>query len=94
MIHVKKNKLKPNRIMKRSVLTLAVLLLFGVTLSVTSCRDQKKNDNKVEQALDDAGDAVDNAADATGDALDDAGDAVKDAADDTKDAIKDATDNN
>ncbi|MEO8934479.1 MAG: hypothetical protein ABI295_09225 [Xanthomarina sp.] len=64
--------------MKRVVFLL--VLLISLSTVITSCRDEKKADNKVEKAIDKAGDNIK-------DAADDVGDAVKDAADDVGDAL-------
>lgn len=69
--------------MKRTFVMLMMLAAFGTAFTTTSCRNEKKdNDNKIEKAADDVGDAIDNAADDVGDAVDDVGDAVDDATDD------------
>lgn len=49
-------------------------LLFALSLSTTSCRDQKTTGEKIEDAADDASDALEDAADDVGDAIDDATD--------------------
>ncbi|WP_452218691.1 hypothetical protein [Lacinutrix undariae] len=66
--------------MKKIFLTFA--LLFTITTVFTSCRDQKKTpQEKVEDTVDDAGDAIEDAADDVEDAVDDAADDVEDAVD-------------
>lgn len=74
--------------MKKSFLMFAMLFVFGTVFTVTSCRDQKKNDNKVEKAMDDTGDAIDKAVDKTGDAIDKAADKTGEAVDKAADTVK------
>ncbi|WP_179006976.1 hypothetical protein [Winogradskyella forsetii] len=46
------------------------IALFSLSLMTTSCREQKSTEDKVEDAVDDAGDAIEDAADDVGDAID------------------------
>lgn len=48
--------------------------LMAAPLAMTGCED----DNSVEEAVDDTGDAIDDAADDAGDAIDDAADEIDD----------------
>ena len=50
---------------------LAMVLLFSLSATVTSCREKKSTSEKIEDAIDDAGDAIEDAADDVEDALDD-----------------------
>ncbi len=61
--------------MKKFILVFA--LLFSLSATFTSCRDQKSTGDKIEEAAEDTGDAIE-------DAADDVGDAVEDVADDNK----------
>ncbi|MUU77137.1 hypothetical protein [Winogradskyella endarachnes] len=53
------------------------IALFSLSLLTTSCREQKTTEEKIEEAVDDTGDAIE-------DAVDDVSDEVEDAVDDTK----------
>jgi PBP1b-binding outer membrane lipoprotein LpoB len=53
---------------------------------MTGCED-----NNMEDAADEVGDAVENAADSVGDTIGNAADSVEDATEDAADSIKDAT---
>ncbi|MFL0352563.1 hypothetical protein [Xanthomarina sp. GH4-25] len=64
--------------MKRILLIFA--LLFSFSTVFTSCRDEKKADEQIEETMDEVGDDVE-------DAAEDVGDAVEDAADDVEDAF-------
>jgi hypothetical protein len=59
--------------------TLILLMILSLT-ALNSCRE-KTNEEKVEDAIEETGDAVEDAVDETGDALDDAADEVEDAVD-------------
>ena len=76
--------------MKKVVLRIALVAVLG--LSFTSCRETKAEsaEDKVEEAMDDAGNAIDEAGDAIEDAVDDAGDALEEAGDAVEDAVDDA----
>jgi len=63
--------------MKKLFVMVAMLLFVGTAFSLTSCRNQKK-DNKVENAMDNAKDAVDTAAQNTKDAVKKGSDKLKD----------------
>ena len=48
--------------MRNNMLTLAVLFTFGTAITTfTSCRDTKSTGDKIEDAADDVGDAVEDA---------------------------------
>lgn len=76
-------------IMKKTFLTLglATALVFGFT----SCTEKKQD--KAEDKMEDAGDAIEDAADDTGDAIEDAADDTGDAMEDTADDVKDEVEN-
>lgn len=63
-------------------LTFLFIALFSLSLITTSCREQKSNEDKVEDAIDDAGDAIEDAADDVKDAAEDVADDIEDAVDD------------
>ncbi len=63
--------------------TYLFIALFSLSLFTTSCREQKSTEEKIEEAVDD-----------TGDAIEDAADDVKDAAEDVADDVEDAVDDN
>ena len=59
------------------------LILFSLSAVITSCREEKTPDEKVEQALDEVGEE-----------LEEASDDVKDAAEDLKDEIEEVKEEN
>ncbi|RZT00039.1 hypothetical protein [Aquimarina brevivitae] len=59
--------------MKKSLITL-LLVLFTVSLTTISCREQKSTGEKVEEAAEDAADDMEDAAEEVGDAVEDATD--------------------
>ncbi|WP_138434011.1 YtxH domain-containing protein [Winogradskyella algicola] len=67
--------------MKR--LSYLFLALFSLSVFITSCREQKTPDEKVEHALDEVSDE-----------LEEASDDVKDAAEDLKDEIEEVKEEN
>ncbi|OMP30723.1 MULTISPECIES: hypothetical protein [Mangrovimonas] len=50
---------------------LAIVLLFSLSATVTSCREKKSTSEKIEDAIDDAGDAIEDAADDVKDEVED-----------------------
>ncbi len=61
--------------MKRTMYFLMLLFVTSTSLvSLSSCRDTKSTEEKMEDAVDDTGDAIEDAVDDTGDAIDDATD--------------------
>jgi hypothetical protein len=65
--------------MKRILLIFAFLFSFATVF--TSCRDEKKADEQIEETMDEVGDDVEEAADDVGDGIEDAADEVEDAVD-------------
>ena len=53
-------------------LTYLFIALFSLSLLTTSCRDQKTTEEKVEETVEDTGDAIEEAADDVGDEVEDA----------------------
>ena len=78
--------------MKKSILILAVAFTFSAFF--TSCREEKKENTKIEVRYDtdDTGNDIEDAAEDVGDAIkgaaDDVGDAVKKGVDDVKDKTR------
>ncbi|NVK75078.1 hypothetical protein C0J08_06355 [Marinomonas sp. CT5] len=71
---------------KRTLLNTALVLVTAGTLA--AC-DQSSDDNKVEDAMSNAGDAVEQTMDDAGDALNSAGESIEDTVTDTGNAIED-----
>ena len=65
--------------MKKIFLSLALVALFGTSLTLTSCRESKT----IEVSTDN-GDDVEDAIDDVEDAIDDAGDAIEEGVDEIK----------
>jgi len=63
--------------MKKTFLSLAIVLLFASF--TVGCKPEK--DNKVEDAMEEVTDGIEDAADKAGDAVEDAGDKIEEAAD-------------
>ena len=47
------------------------IILFGLSLIATSCREEKTTSEKVEEALEDTGDAIEDVADDVADSAED-----------------------
>ena len=74
-------------------LLLGTTLLLALSLTFTSCKDNKKAESMeegIENAAEATEDAMEDAADAVSEAADDAGEAVEDAAEETGEAVNDA----
>ena len=65
--------------MKKIFLSLALVALFGTSLTLTSCRE-----SKTIEVSTDTGDDVEDAIDDVEDAIDDAGDAIEEGVDEIK----------
>lgn len=65
--------------MKKILLIFA--LIFSFSTVFTSCRDEKKADNQVEESMDEFGDDIEETADDVGDGVEEAADDVEDAFD-------------
>ncbi|ETN94353.1 hypothetical protein SAMN04487906_2977 [Zhouia amylolytica] len=70
-------------------IVLGLVLLMGLSVVTVSCKE-KSNKEKVEEAIEDAGDAIEEAADEVGDKVEEAADEVED----TIEEIKEEVDNN
>ncbi|WP_121667885.1 hypothetical protein [Mesonia aquimarina] len=75
--------------MKKSIVMLA--MLFAFSTAFTSCRNEEKKTDDMEEAADDTGDAIEDAAEDTGDAVEDAAEDVGDAAEEGADEVEENT---
>ncbi|PYF83447.1 hypothetical protein DFP75_102543 [Marinomonas alcarazii] len=72
---------------KRTLLNTALVLVTAATLA--ACGQDSEDNNKVEDAMSSAGDAVEQTMDNASEALDNAGNAVEDTMTDTGNAVED-----
>lgn len=93
------NQLKFKKIMKHIVKSLSLMLVLGLGISFTSCKQETKDKIKeaeeavveeAEEAAESVGEAAKKTGEAMKDAAEDAGEAMKEAAEDVKEAAGDA----